>query len=183
MTPEPPLSRTQLFRRVIVISTNFARNLAYFRAAQRDGAFVTPQTDFWRTATGNFADIATLEWCKLFGDPRGRPSGQHSWEFVVDDPDVFWAYILAATNLSEGEIEQARLELRRYRDRFVAHLDDDRIMHIPSFDIPAELVWYYCEFVQDAGAREGLAIQRDSIREFFKDHRAAALQLYAGLER
>ncbi len=66
--PESPLTREERLRRVLLVALTFARNMAYYRAA-RDGSgqYVGPGTQFAITADGNFIDMATLEWCKLFG--------------------------------------------------------------------------------------------------------------------
>ena len=69
-----------------------------------------------------------LEWCKLFGDLRAK----HYWSKSVTDPDAFSNELYAHIGLSAAEFEAYRLELRTYRDKFVAHLDEVNDTKIPS---------------------------------------------------
>jgi len=82
---------------------------------------------FWVTANGNFLDHCVLEWCKLFGDPRGK----HHWRKIVTDQGAFYTRLLHTVGLSEAQFEAYIEEMRTYRDKFVAHLDLDEVMHIP----------------------------------------------------
>lgn len=130
MALEPALTREERLRRVGIVCANFARNLAYYRASRIDGARMLPNANFWVTLEGNCIDVAVLEWCKLFGEQTGR----HFWRNVVADGDRFKADLLVEAALTEAELGELIQSVRRYRDRFVAHLDDDRTMHIPLFD-------------------------------------------------
>lgn len=51
---------------------------------------------FWITAHGNFLDLATLEWCKLFAERKGN----HSWRKAVSDPACFEKKLLRCLNIS-----------------------------------------------------------------------------------
>ncbi len=56
--------------------------------------------------------------------------------------------------------------MRHYRDKFVAHLDSEREMNIPGFDVPKKCVWFYHAHVvcheAKVGDLEGLALELDS---------------------
>ena len=54
---------------------------------------------FWINAIGNFLDICVLEWCKLFGEKRGK----HYWREIISDPDSFFQELLNETGLTETE--------------------------------------------------------------------------------
>jgi hypothetical protein len=77
------MTDTERRRRVILLCCSFARNLAFYRARESGKARALlsashPQASFWRQANGNFLDICVLEWCKLFGDKKGK----HHWSRV-----------------------------------------------------------------------------------------------------
>ena len=77
-----------------------------------------PLSDFCITAYNNFLDICVLEWCKLFGDKKG----EHYWGAVVTDTVKFEKELLQHLSVDTAAFEAYRLEMRAYRDKFVAHL-------------------------------------------------------------
>tara|TARA_R110002020_G_scaffold161283_2_gene346231 strand:- start:4584 stop:5105 length:522 start_codon:yes stop_codon:yes gene_type:complete len=120
---------------------SFLRNLAYLRAFEDahpripwDGT-----RDFWITQGGNCTDIAILEWCKLFADGADK----HHWSRVVTDPDAFLRQLLIHLGLGEPGYAAYVTSVRRYRDKFVAHLDSDKVMDIPMLDIAERAVFFY----------------------------------------
>ena len=130
-----PLTRRERLRRVVILSASFARNVAYFRAGQsRTGSQArvpsSSHSGFWRQVSSNFLDIAVLEWCKLLGDDRDK----HFWRNVVTDSTAFEAGLLANLRMKESDFADFAKKMRRYRDKFVAHLDSDATMDIPRLD-------------------------------------------------
>lgn len=136
------MTRDEHLRRVVLLTCHFARNFAYYRAAW-DGATLANSTDFWKTVSGNCFDLCVLEWCKLFGDPKG----EHSWQNVVSDPDKFEAGFYPAVALSAADFEVYRLKTRGYRDKFVAHLDLEKVAYLPHLDPAWASVRYYHSYV------------------------------------
>jgi len=130
---------------------HFVRNAAYYRAWNA-GPMARRRQQFWRTLNGNFIDICMLEWCKLFGDPRA----QHHWSKCVTDADAFLSGLYERTELEEAGFEAFRLEVRAYRDKFVAHLDELNEMKIPrlqpALDSVRYLYDYLVEHEDDVGA-------------------------------
>jgi hypothetical protein len=55
--------------------------------------------------------------------------------------------------------------IRRYRNRFVAHLDSDREMSVPTLDAAKNAVWFYHSYVvtheAKVGDLAGLAVELD----------------------
>ncbi len=94
-------------------------------------------------ANGNFLDICVLEWCKLFGDTRGK----HYWGKVVKDPKGFFAGLLKACRVTESDFADCIKEMRTYRDTFVAHLDLDLVMQIPKLKIVEGSVSYFYDYL------------------------------------
>ena len=88
-------------------------------------------------------DICVLEWCKLFADPRGK----HYWQKVLSDPAVFIRGLLQALGMSEQELSVYVDEVRKYRDKFVAHLDTDEVMRPPVLEVVRSSVSYLYDFL------------------------------------
>ncbi len=132
------MTRNQRLRRVALLCIHFTRNLAYYRAIERL-VHEKNEGDFWITMEGNCLDTAVLEWCKLFGDYKGK----HYWGKIVDNSESFKATLLSTLSITEDEWENTRLSLRSYRDAFVAHLDSKETMNIPLMTLPKEMVFFY----------------------------------------
>jgi hypothetical protein len=117
---------------VVILCASFARNVAYFRAGQSQTgsaarAHAHACSAFWTQVSANFLDISVLEWCKLLGDEKDK----HFWRNVVTDPAAFEATLLANLAIVASDFEDLAKKMRRYRDKFVAHLDSDAKMDIP----------------------------------------------------
>ena len=121
------MTRRKRLRRVAILCCHCLRNLAFYMAGWRRGAPVF-KDQFWVNVNGNFLDICVLEWCKLFGDLRGK----HYWQKVISDPTAFYSGLLRQLGMAEAEFDAFANEMRTYRDKFVAHLDSEEIMHIPN---------------------------------------------------
>ena len=149
-----PVTKGDRLRRVVLLCAHFARNMAYYRAGHNRLTKESPQ--FWITVDCNFIDAAVIEWCKLFDDP----SGKHFWGKVVGDPLRFEVGMLSHLGMSASEFAAYVNKMRRYRDKFVAHLDDLAVMDIPFLDTArAAVEFYHSEVVKreaDTGDLVGL---------------------------
>jgi hypothetical protein len=142
------MSRRDRLRRVVILCCNFAVHLAYYRVGQRPeheifGNARNAEANFWRTASNNFIDICVLEWCKLFAERKGK----HCWLHVVADPVNFRGKLLQHLGLDGTAFEREVEAMRHYRNKFLAHLDSEHRMSIPSLEIAKEAVWFYLDYV------------------------------------
>jgi hypothetical protein len=80
----------------------------------------------WQTAIAS--TCAYSNGAKLLGDKNGK----HYWGKVVTDPASFEAGLLRHLGMNETEFQKEIKIIRRHRDKFLAHLDDDRSMKIPT---------------------------------------------------
>lgn len=144
------MTKRERLRRVVLVSCEFARNLAFSRAGWDRKRF-RRNTEFWRTANSNFLDHCILEWCKLFGDRKA----EHHWSKRVVDIVTFERELYRKLNNSPVEFETYRVELRRYRDKFIAHLESDEVMHIPWLSKAQSSVWFYHNYVVQNEAQPG----------------------------
>jgi hypothetical protein len=147
-------------------------NIAYYRAAWREGEFVA-RNDFYKRATGNFLDIAVLEWCKLFVDYRGK----HHWLKVVIDKEKFCDAFLKAIKTTEREYHDYQELVQTYRDKFVAHLDNHETMHIPVLDVMlSSTVFLYEQIKNDYG--EWLQGTPSDLNVFYEEGLSLAAKSY-----
>ena len=140
--PEPPLEPAERRRRVGILCCSFMRNLAFHRAGMQGEVQRIllrpphPQFEFWSEAHVNFLDICVLEWCKLFADRKG----EHHWRRVIDDHDRFEADLYATLGVTSDEFAKLIEKARHYRNKFVAHLDEERTMRPPKLDLPKKSI-------------------------------------------
>lgn len=138
------VNRTERLRRVLIVCCYFIQNLAYYRAGWRPNrVFKRHGSQFWVTANGNFLDHCVLEWCKLFGDEKG----EHYWGKIVSDPPAFERDLLSSLGITSDEFNAHIGKIRRYRDKFVAHLDSDKVMNVPDLEIAKNAVFFYQKYI------------------------------------
>lgn len=134
------MTRENRLRRVLILCVCFSRNLAYHEAGnswRRSDRI----SDFWISVDSNFLDIAVLEWCKLFCDKRGN----HYWRKIVyyGKHSRFEEELHCKLNMTSNNFDNYIKEIRSYRDRFLAHLDDDERMDIPRLESACKAVEFY----------------------------------------
>ncbi len=167
------MTKNQIARRVAKLCCHCARNAAYYRAGWRNNN-ISVSEDFWVGANGNFLDLAVLEWCKLFADQRGK----HHWRKVVPDPSTFLSDLLSAIRVNEQEFEDQCKEIKTYRDKFVAHLDDEPTMQLPHLSMVIDSVIYLYSIVRE----EFGSVLNDAprnLRSFYRQRFAHARSHYA----
>jgi len=136
------MERKKFLRMVATLCLYCLRHMAYYRAGWNGGSLIL-RTQFWVAVNGNFIDICVLEWCKLFGDLRGK----HSWKRAVSDPKSFQGGLLQDLELTEAEFNAYVVEMRTYRDKYVAHLDLVERFDIPTLDIAKKSVVYLYNYL------------------------------------
>ena len=83
---------------------------------------------FWVGVHNNFLDIAVLERCKIFADQNGK----HFWKKLVADHQEFLDALMDYLRLTEDMFDDYIKSIKKYRDKFVAHLDEENRMNIPN---------------------------------------------------
>jgi hypothetical protein len=71
--------------------------------------------------------------------------------------------------------------VRRYRDKFIAHLDDEPIAHIPSLSYAISSAFYYHGHVVEAEAEDGdlIGLPTDLVA-FYERNLNEATSVYRG---
>jgi hypothetical protein len=136
------MTRSQHLRRVAILCCHYLRNLAFYKAGWHNGK-PKLKDQFWLSVNGNFLDIAVLEWCKLFADTRGK----HFWRKAISDEVTFQEGLLVELGLTETEFEDYVNQMRTYRDKFIAHLDSEEIMHIPLLQTAVNSIEYLYDYL------------------------------------
>lgn len=129
-------------RRVALLCIHFSRNLAFYRAGMSDGKLIR-NNPFWRVVNFNFYDQSILEWCKLFADKRGK----HYWEYIVRDKESFELGLFKTLKLENEEFDAYSDELRKCRDKFIAHLDSEKEDDRPVMDKALKSIVFYYSYV------------------------------------
>jgi hypothetical protein len=123
--------------------------------------------NFWRVIYDNFADMAVLEWCKLFGSDDEESQPIH-WKNIAPDPDSFRTALFSRLGIYESKWRSYWHEMKRYRDQSVAHHDQRRISikRYPQFDLALESAYFYYDFVRTELHKVGVDQQPRSLREY-----------------
>ena len=176
------MPRRDRLRRVVILSCNFARNLCYYRIGQRkefrdlQEPLRNPTATFWRQVNNNFIDTCVMEWCKLFADPNAR----HHWQKIVSDPVQFESSLLGVLELDSASFRKEIEGFRRYRDKFLAHLDSEYVADIPHLDTAKRAVWFYHRHIIESEAQAGdLSGLQTDLNKGYRECEAEAKTLYS----
>lgn len=174
------MTRKERLRRVAILCCHCLRNLAYYKAGWYRNELIL-KDQFWINVNGNFLDICVLEWCKLFGDLRGK----HCWRKIISKQKSFHNGMLRELNIEESDLDTLINEMRRYRDKFVAHLDSEKTMYIPNnLTLAQKSVAYLYDYIranEDEGDFFNDAPGKASA--FFEHHFKYGKTLYNELKR
>ncbi len=157
------MTNEERIRRVAILCCHCLRNIAFYRAGwkQKDSRI---KRQFWVNANGNFFDIAILEWCKVFADRNGK----HHWKRVVSNHSSFRAGLFAHLGLTKREFENYAKPILRYRNKFVAHLDEDKEANIARLHTALRSAAYLYEHLRnDPIAKQYLPEAEHSASEFY----------------
>lgn len=182
LTPLDP----RFVRKLSLLCCHCVRNIAYYRVGfiGEDGTGdLKHPSEFGATVNGNMLDIAVLEWCKLFADGKAR----HHWKrFVRNDADQhqFLAGLLTTAGIGLNDWKRYLDEMRVYRDKFVAHLDDQHVMQIPRLELALKCVFFLYAHVRATAPAQilqsaHLAHLPDDLAAYYDACRAEGRATYA----
>jgi hypothetical protein len=173
-----PMTRRERLRRVGILCCHCLRNMGFYLSWYEAG---TPfrNEQFWNTSHNNFLDIALLEWCKLFGDEKGK----HRYSKVVVDPAQFKIELLADLALTDTAFTDYIKQMRTYRDEFVAHLDDKdefNTFYVPDLTIAkTSVIFLYGYLLAQEAANDTFHEAPKSAVEFFNEYHAQGMAVYS----
>ena len=129
-------------RRTGILCCHFLRNLAFYRSFETADN-PAHKHQFWVNARGNFFDIAVLEWCKLFADF----GGQHAYEKVIARPECFKKILCEELGIAVEHFAVYVQQMKRYRDKFLAHLDEDAVADLPNLELAKSSASFLYEYL------------------------------------
>lgn len=136
------MNRRTRLRRTGILCIGCLRNAAYYRAFNA-APVARRRQEFWRALNGNFIDTCLMDWCKLFGDAHAK----HHWSKSVSDPENFLSGLHAQLRMNEAEFEAFRIQVRAYRDKFLAHLDAQNSTEIPRIQPAIDSVRFLYDYL------------------------------------
>ncbi len=136
------MTREQRLRRVGLLSLHCLQNLAFYSAGWRESTLVF-KDEFWVRVNGNFFNSCVLEWYKLFVEAGGK----HHWKKVISDPDKFFSGLLNELKITETDFNTYIDEMKDYRDKFVAHLDENNTMYPPWLEVALKSASYLYDYL------------------------------------
>jgi hypothetical protein len=166
------MNQVDRIRRACILCCHCVRNMAYRRAGE-EFQITWQQEDFWRNISGNFIDIAILDWCKLFADPKGK----HYWSKVVPCSEKFLESLYEKIGVTEEEFATHIQKMKHYRDKFLGHLDEEMVMHIPTMDISINSTVFLFGILK-AAFGEHLNDAPENLKEFYNDRLLYAKSQY-----
>lgn len=139
------MNRIERLRRAAILCCHFVRNYAYYQGGWID-VISLANNEFWITVQNDFLDISILEWMKLFGSYKDK----HHWTKVIHDSEAFKINMLDYCHIGDDEFNKDRENIKKYRDKFVGHLDSEKVMNIPRLHNALNAVKYYykCVYVE-----------------------------------
>ena len=158
------MTREKYLRRIAILCLHCLRHMAYYRSGWNSNGKLILNSQFWVAANGNFIDMCVLEWCKLFGDKKGK----HYWEKGISDPKAFYEGLLKKLRIEEIEFKDYIDEMRTYRDKYIAHLDLVEKFDVPRLDITKNSVIYLYDYL----------LKKEDAGGYFEDGPSDASQFY-----
>lgn len=80
----------------------------------------------------NFARVASLSWCKVFGADKE----EHHWKKLISENihTEFRQNLLTELRISDVEFQEVRNKIKNFRDNYVSHKEDfSEEIKIPDF--------------------------------------------------
>lgn len=170
------MTKAQRLRRIAKLCLHCIRNMAYY--LQRRESLLHQRENFWRTVDGNFIDMCVLEWCKLFADTRGK----HYWQKVVTDENAFFQGLLSEVACTEDQFNNYIDTMKTYRDKFLAHLDDENTMNIPVLDKAKKSVFYLYKYLLDNEEENDCFNDVPAIADYFSNSSSEAETIFNNIE-
>lgn len=169
-------------RKGCLLCLSFARNYAFYKAAFNEdwthfvGGMPSLSNQFWNVTTGNYIDVAVMEWCKLFGNERQE---KFHWKSVVKNKALYKTQLLDMFEEGDPEWLGYREDMLIYRDKFVAHLDEENQYIIPRLEKALKLVVFHYEYLLQHENEDGFFLGKiPNIQTYFQQHFDMAREVY-----
>jgi hypothetical protein len=167
-----PLLQRQ--RRVASLCCHCIRNTAYHKAWGESGRPHTDK-DFWVNATGNFIDIAVMEWCKLFAE---WDSPYHYRKVAAVRKD-FREAMLKRLGKSQAEWDAYVSGVKIYRDKYIAHWEEKPPkLTVPALDLARDSAIFLMDWLTERSENDANWPAPQDGTAFYEQRKEHALAAY-----
>lgn len=126
-------------------------------------------SSFWTRINGNFLDVATLDWCKLFLDKNidKHSPGEYCWKNIFNNHSEWLDVMYCETGINEQDFKKYGMDILNYRNKFLAHRDKNEMaLYYPRTEILLKTASYLnLKLMKDAGY--SISGNYFSIHEFY----------------
>lgn len=168
-------------RRISLICARFVMNAGYYRA-QRECDSFSKSTSIHVTINSNFIDQVLLHWCHLFGN---EDLNQHHWRRHFDKSlhESFRKGLLEEISIDENEYAEYLIQMKKIRNKWIAHVDDIKKDYLPHLDTAIEGVIYYYKFIRknDGGCNAFQGIP-DNLDDLYQQSHRDGLRLFSNIK-
>lgn len=158
------MNRTKLLLSAEMNCTSFVNNLALSGATREQMGRGRVLNNFWGQISRNAKDLAILDWCHAFGQKRDALY----WSKVFPDDDKFRDRLLSTIGVSLEAWEQFWNQMKKYRDKDLAHLELVNISTIPAMGIAIHSMAFYFAEVQAAKKSLGMHCRDKTLYDYLE---------------
>jgi hypothetical protein len=133
-----------------VVVLDFLQHVAYYRSIKAELNKQDIKSNFWAKTCNAHLEAGILDWCKVFGSEG--PNRTHWKKTAGQTPDAaqdeFRQQVLIKTGFTSRDWVNYHKEMCTFRDRYVAHLDFDKIPPVPFLDKALQVAFAYDAWIR-----------------------------------
>lgn len=144
-----PLPDSNIVATSLKLIDSCISNIACYKAGWdfigNERKLIIGNNNFLIRVNGNFLDMATIEWFKLFLDKNKDESyGDHHWRSIfTENHDEWKKAMLISINETEKNFDSSAKKILNYRNKFLAHRDKKgEQLYFPQADIMKSTCFY-----------------------------------------
>ena len=148
----------------------FVKYLTYHRCILT--AKLTKKSEILTSTYNAFLGVATITWCNVFGATKGNLHWSKTIRNITKEIEQdFKNRIYSSTGLNEQEYQKYQRNIKKFRDKYIAHLDlnwQAHIKKVPHFDTALTVAKEYRQWVYDLLRKETSFYQGPSLEKIIK---------------
>ncbi len=137
-----------IFKYQYMIVKDFVSHLAYYRTAKSK---LKNESLFWRHTANAHLEAAILDWCKVFGSKKDNATHWTKTPLKGNTTaeGKFREMILETTGFTKSEWEVYHGQMLDMRNKYVAHLEIEKIPTLPFLDKSLKVAFAYDKWVRE----------------------------------
>ncbi len=142
-----------IFEYQYLIVLNFVQSYTYYKVIHDWIAKENVESSFWAKTASNHLCMASIEWCKVFGNYGDN--NQYHWHYTLKnispkDKNYFIKLIETETGLSKEEFKNYHKEFIEFRNQYAAHFEEKSLKSpVPVFKNALEIAFVYDKWVRE----------------------------------